>query len=118
MNLIEELGLEKCQAIVHGAPDWATTYCTAYAAYGATFHWYGACKNEIRFGRGVPIDEWNAVPIQECWVEPVRNPAAQSDANVVAAIIRGRRLSQKDCRHRAEQVGDGYAVLAQGSPIS
>ena len=45
MNLIEELGLEKCQAIVHGAPDWATTYCTAYAAYGATFHWYGACKN-------------------------------------------------------------------------
>jgi hypothetical protein len=45
MNLIEELGLEKYQAIVHGAPDWATTYCTAYAAYGATFHWYGACKN-------------------------------------------------------------------------
>ena len=45
MNLIEELGLEKCQAIVDGAPDWATTYCTAYAAYGATFHWYGVCKN-------------------------------------------------------------------------
>ena len=45
MNLIEKLGLEKCQAIVDGAPDWATTYCTAYAAYGATFHWYGACKN-------------------------------------------------------------------------
>ena len=45
MNLIEELGLEKCKAIVDGAPDWATTYCTAYAAYGATFHWYGSCKN-------------------------------------------------------------------------
>ena len=45
MNLIEKLGMEKCQAIVEGAPDWATTCCTAYAAYGATFHWYGACKN-------------------------------------------------------------------------
>ena len=45
MNLIEELGLEKCKQIVDGAPEWATTYCTAYAAYGATFHWYGACKN-------------------------------------------------------------------------
>ena len=45
MNLIERLGLEKCKAIVDGAPEWATTYCTAYAAYGATFHWYGSCKN-------------------------------------------------------------------------
>ena len=45
MNLIEELGIEKARAIVDGAPEWATTYCTAYAAYGATFHWYGACKN-------------------------------------------------------------------------
>ena len=45
MNLIEKLGLEKCKQIVDGAPDWATTYCTAYAAYGATFHWYGSCKN-------------------------------------------------------------------------
>lgn len=45
MNLIEKLGLEKCKQIVDGAPDWATTYCTTYAAYGATFHWYGACKN-------------------------------------------------------------------------
>ena len=45
MNLIEELGIEKCREIVDGAPDWATTYCTAYAAYGATFHWYGSCKN-------------------------------------------------------------------------
>ena len=45
MNLIEKLGIEKARAIVDGAPEWATTYCTAYAAYGATFHWYGACKN-------------------------------------------------------------------------
>ena len=45
MYLIKELGLEKCKQIVDGAPGWATTYCTAYAAYGATFHWYGACKN-------------------------------------------------------------------------
>lgn len=45
MNLIEKLGLEKCKQIVDGAPEWATTYCTAYAAYGATFHWYGSCKN-------------------------------------------------------------------------
>lgn len=26
MNLIEELGLEKCQAIVDGAPDWANKF--------------------------------------------------------------------------------------------
>ena len=26
MNLIEELGLEKCQAIVHGAPELTTNY--------------------------------------------------------------------------------------------
>ena len=28
MNLIEELGLEKCQAIVDGAPDWAVFWVT------------------------------------------------------------------------------------------
>ena len=26
MNLIEELGIEKCRAIVEGAPDWASHY--------------------------------------------------------------------------------------------
>ena len=26
MNLIEELGIEKCQAIVDGAPEWASHY--------------------------------------------------------------------------------------------
>ncbi|MFW1746244.1 hypothetical protein ACG9XW_08480 [Acinetobacter guillouiae] len=45
-NLIEKVGgIEKAREIVNGAPEWATTYCMAYAAYGATFHWYGACKN-------------------------------------------------------------------------
>lgn len=45
-NLIEKVGgIEKAREIVEGAPTWATTYCMAYAAYGATFHWYGACKN-------------------------------------------------------------------------
>ena len=28
MNLIEKLGLEKCQAIVHGAPGWAVFWIT------------------------------------------------------------------------------------------
>lgn len=27
MNLIEKLGLEKCQAIVDGAPKWAKWWC-------------------------------------------------------------------------------------------
>ena len=27
MNLIEELGLEKCRQIVDGAPDWAVNFC-------------------------------------------------------------------------------------------
>lgn len=27
MNLIEKLGLEKCKAIVDGAPDWAMNFC-------------------------------------------------------------------------------------------
>lgn len=45
MNLIEKLGLGKCKAIVDGAPEWATIYCTTCAIYGATFHWYGSCKN-------------------------------------------------------------------------
>jgi len=45
-NLIEKVGgIEKAREIVEGAPTWATTYCMAYAAYGGTFHWYGACKN-------------------------------------------------------------------------
>ena len=39
------LTIEQMREIVDGAPDWATTYCTAYAAYGATFHRYGSCKN-------------------------------------------------------------------------
>ena len=45
-QLIEKVGgIEKAREIVSGAPTWATTYCMAYAAYGGTFHWYGACKN-------------------------------------------------------------------------
>ncbi|ENU56778.1 hypothetical protein [Acinetobacter guillouiae] len=45
-NLIEKVGgIEKAREVVEGAPTWATTYCMAYAAYGGTFHWYGACKN-------------------------------------------------------------------------
>jgi len=39
------MNTEQMQKIVDGAPEWATTYCTAYAAYSATFHWYGSCKN-------------------------------------------------------------------------
>ena len=39
------LTIEQMREIVNGAPTWATTYCMAYAAYGGTFHWYGACKN-------------------------------------------------------------------------
>jgi len=36
MNLIEELGLEKCQAIVDGAPDWADIFCTSSDEYFIT----------------------------------------------------------------------------------
>ena len=39
------LTIKQMREIVAGAPEWATTYCTTYAAYGATFHWYGACKS-------------------------------------------------------------------------
>lgn len=33
MNLIEELGLEKCQAIVDGAPEWVRYYCASAEVY-------------------------------------------------------------------------------------
>lgn len=45
MTTINNLTIEQMREIVSGAPEGATTYCMAYAAYGATFHWYGACKN-------------------------------------------------------------------------
>ena len=45
MTTINNLSIEQMREIVSGAPEWATTYCMAYAAYGGTFHWYGACKN-------------------------------------------------------------------------
>ena len=35
MNLIEELGLEKCQAIVGGAPEWAESFNVYLVAYGS-----------------------------------------------------------------------------------
>lgn len=40
MNLIEKLGLEKCKAIVDGAPDWARAYNTKSKCYasGAWFY--------------------------------------------------------------------------------
>lgn len=34
MNLIEELGLEKCQAIVNGAPEWAKYWITRDEYHG------------------------------------------------------------------------------------
>jgi len=36
MNLIEELGLEKCKQIVEGAPDWADIFCTFSDEYFIT----------------------------------------------------------------------------------
>ena len=36
MNLIEKLGLEKCKAIVDGAPDWADIFCTSSDEYFIT----------------------------------------------------------------------------------
>ena len=33
MNLIEQLGLEKCKAIVGGAPRWADIFCTLLDDY-------------------------------------------------------------------------------------
>ena len=40
MNLIEKLGLEKCKAIVDGAPDWARAYNAKSKCYtsGAWFY--------------------------------------------------------------------------------
>lgn len=40
MNLIEKLGLEKCKAIVDGAPEWARAYNTKSKCYasGAWFY--------------------------------------------------------------------------------
>ena len=35
MNLIEKLGLEKCKAIVDGAPEWAESFNVYLAAYGS-----------------------------------------------------------------------------------
>ena len=36
MNLIEKLGLEKCQAIVDGAPEWAQGFCFELSVYAAS----------------------------------------------------------------------------------
>lgn len=35
MYLIEKLGLEKCKAIVDGAPDWAESFNVYLVAYGS-----------------------------------------------------------------------------------
>ena len=35
MNLIEKLGLEKCKAIVDGAPEWAESFNVYLVAYGS-----------------------------------------------------------------------------------
>lgn len=44
MNLIEELGLEKCQAIVDGAPEGATTVRISLMADQFL---YGRCENSV-----------------------------------------------------------------------
>lgn len=36
MNLIEKLGLEKCKAIVDGAPYWAHGFCFDLSVYTAS----------------------------------------------------------------------------------
>lgn len=43
MNLIEELGLEKCQEIVDGAPSWAKSYCIEAADYWNEESKYPCC---------------------------------------------------------------------------
>ena len=48
MNLIEELGLEKCQAIVDGAPDWANKFNPETNQYSKTVNvvFLGAIPHE------------------------------------------------------------------------
>jgi len=36
MNLIEKLGLEKCKAIIGGAPEWARGFCSELSVYTAS----------------------------------------------------------------------------------
>lgn len=36
MKLIEKLGLEKCKAIVDGAPEWAQGFCFELSVYAAS----------------------------------------------------------------------------------
>lgn len=36
MNLIEQLGLEKCKQIVDGAPEWAQGFCFELSVYAAS----------------------------------------------------------------------------------
>ena len=43
MNLIEKWGLEKCQAIVDGAPKWAKSYCIEAADYWNEESKYPCC---------------------------------------------------------------------------
>ena len=40
MNLIERLGLEKCKAIVDGAPEWAGAYNTKSKCYASDAWFY------------------------------------------------------------------------------
>ena len=37
MNLIEKLGLEKCKAIVDGAPEWSVNFCFSSEIDGAPY---------------------------------------------------------------------------------
>lgn len=41
MNLIEELGFEKCQAIISDAPEWARAYNTHRKHYTSASWFYG-----------------------------------------------------------------------------
>lgn len=43
MNLIEELGLEKCKQIVEGAPDWADIFCIISDEYFITVGYEPEC---------------------------------------------------------------------------
>lgn len=44
MDLIKELGLEKCKQIVDGAPDWAESFNVYLAAYGSAGT---QCKGDV-----------------------------------------------------------------------
>lgn len=91
MNLIEKLGLEKCKAIVDGAPEWAKSYCIEAADYWNEESKYPCCVN-----------------VSDLKSEIDHHYYGRSEAEELAAYA---ELSQEKIEGGAMLVGDNSKVI-------